>query len=243
MPPESVLIVSDAHLGHAPESVARSFHAFLETVPQLGRHLIINGDLFDFWFEYRRVISREAFPTLSALLQVRTAGVELTVTGGNHDRWGGDFWSRELGARFYPIPVELDLLGFRVFLAHGDGLSETRVASRLMHRVTRLPVTVGLFRWIHPDIGFWLADRMSGSLAEQTRDAASLDRAASAQRDYARALLAGRPDLNLVVLGHTHRPQLDAAGPRRWFLNPGAWMESGAYALLTAAGPELRRFP
>src|SRR5207253_1529099 len=69
VPPESVVIVSDAHLGHAPESVVRNFHLFLETMPQLGRHLIINGDLFDFWFEYRRVISRDAFPTLSALLQ------------------------------------------------------------------------------------------------------------------------------------------------------------------------------
>ncbi|MBI4502931.1 MAG: UDP-2,3-diacylglucosamine diphosphatase [Gemmatimonadetes bacterium] len=239
---ESVLVVADAHLGHAPPSVADAFHRFLAKVPELGQHLIINGDLFDFWFEYKRVVSRDAFPTLSALLQLRKAGVKLTVTGGNHDRWGGDFWIRELGAQFYAEPVELNLAGFRVLVAHGDGLSEARTASRIMHHITRLPLTARLFGWIHPDLGFWLADRMSGSLAEQTRDAASLGRAAAAQATFARNLLVKRPDLDIVVLSHTHRAALLAVGPRRWFLNPGAWMDGGSYAALTSAGPELRKF-
>ena len=242
VPSESVLIVSDAHLGHAPESVADAFHRFLAKVPELGRHLIINGDLFDFWFEYKRVVSRDAFPTLAALLQLRKAGVALTVTGGNHDRWGGDFWARELGAQFYAEPVELDLAGFRVLVAHGDGMSESRTASKIMHHITRLSLTVRIFGWIHPDLGFWLADRMSGSLAEQTRDAASLDRAAAVQAAFARNLLVQRTDLDIVVLSHTHRPALLPVAPRRWFLNPGAWMDGGSYAVLTSSGPELRHF-
>ena len=222
--------------------MAKSFHSFLDKVPEFGRHLIINGDLFDFWFEYRRVIPRDAFPTLAALSQLRKAGVELTVTGGNHDRWGGDFWTGELGARFYREPVELELAGFRVFLAHGDGLNEARAASRVMHYVTRMPLTAQLFRWIHPDVGFWLADRMSGSLAEQTKDAASLDRAAAAQRTFALGLLGRRTDLDLVILSHTHRQALVPSGERRWYLNPGAWVDGGAYAVLTRSGPEVRSF-
>jgi UDP-2,3-diacylglucosamine hydrolase len=242
VPPESVLIVSDAHLGHAPPHVADSFHQFLAKAPGMGNHLVINGDLFDFWFEYRRVISREAFPTMAALSEMRKAGVALTVTGGNHDRWGGDFWSRELGATFFPDPAELRLLGFKVFLAHGDGLSESRALSRLMHRLTRWPPTVGLFRLLHPDLGFWLADRMSGTLAEQTRDAEALNRAAAVQRDFALDLLTRKPEVDLVILSHTHRAALVPSGSRRWYLNPGAWMDGGCYARLTAAGPELCKF-
>ncbi len=83
------MIVSDVHLGHAPPEVADAFRRFLERVPDLGEHLIVNGDLFEFWFEYREVIPKRAFPTLEALGRVRRAGVQLTVTGGNHDRWGG----------------------------------------------------------------------------------------------------------------------------------------------------------
>jgi UDP-2,3-diacylglucosamine hydrolase len=237
-----VVIVSDAHLGHASTAITDLFHRFLEAVPRTGHHLLINGDLFDFWFEYRRVIPRTAFPTLAALAAVRKAGVELTVVGGNHDRWGGDFWSNELGARFHAEPVTLDLMGFRSFVAHGDGLSESRVASRVMHRVTRLPITVQLFRWIHPDLGFWIADRMSSSLAEQTRDAGALDRAAAVQKTFAERMLSEREDLDLVILSHTHRAAMVPAGERRWFLNPGAFMDGGSYAVLTESGPVLRTF-
>jgi UDP-2,3-diacylglucosamine hydrolase len=237
-----VVIVADAHLGHAPPAVADSFHRFLAQISAEASHLVINGDLFDFWFEYRRVIPRVAFPTLAALAAVRKAGVELTIVGGNHDRWGGDFWTSELGAHFYGDPVVVQLAGFRVFLAHGDGLSEARAASRFMHHVTRMPLTVRLFRLIHPDLGFWLADRMSGSLAEKTRDGPALDRAAAAQKVFAEALLAQRPDLDLVVLSHTHRSAMVPVSPRRWYLNPGAWMDGGCYSVLGTIGPELRRF-
>jgi UDP-2,3-diacylglucosamine hydrolase len=240
VPTDQVVIVSDAHIGPGKGGTGPGFHRLLEMVPDLANHLVINGDLFDFWFEYGRVIPRDAFPTLAALSQVRKAGVELTITGGNHDRWGGDFWSREMGARFHPGPVEITLLGFRTFLAHGDGLSESRRASRIMHHVTRMSVTVKLFRWIHPDVGYWLADRMSGTLAEQTKSPEALQKAAEVQKEYAVGLLSRRPELDLVILGHTHRAALVENGRRRWYLNPGAWMNEGCYALLTKAGPELR---
>ncbi len=242
MAPESVAVVSDAHLGHAPESVGVAFRAFLASLPEVATHLVINGDLFDFWFEYRRVIPRDAFPTLSALAEMRARGVTLTVTGGNHDRWGGDFWRRELGAAFHTGSVELELAGFRIFLAHGDGLAESRLASRLMHRVTRHPLTAATFRLLHPDVGFWLADKLSGILADQTRTPAALAQAASAQEAFAKGLLARRPDLDLVILGHTHLALVRSVAPRRWYVNPGAWMDGGCYAMLTPEGPRLERF-
>lgn len=242
MPPETVVVVSDAHLGHAPEHVGEALRRFLREVPRMAAHLVINGDLFDFWFEYRRVIPRAAFATLAVLREIREQGVRLTVTGGNHDRWGGDFWVRELGAAFHAGAVELELAGRRTFLAHGDGLAENRPLGHLLHRATRHPAVAGLFRLIHPDVGFWLADRLSGVLAKQTRDDAALDRGARVQERYALELLARRPDLALVILGHTHRPALRAVDGGRWYLNPGAWLDGFSFAVLGPDGPELRRF-
>lgn len=244
MPPETVVVVSDVHLGHAPEPVASAFHRFLDVVPDLGSHLVVNGDLFDFWFEYGAVIPRHAFPTLSALDRVRRRGVRITVTGGNHDRWGGEFWRQQLGAEFHRAGVTVPLAGWRTFLAHGDGLAERHLMARAMHRVTRWPVTAALFRWLHPDLGFRLVDLMSRTLADQTRDPAALDRAAASQEDFARAYLEAHADVDLVVLGHTHRPALVqvGSGGGRWYVNPGAWMEGGRYALITSAGPTLETF-
>ena len=82
----TAIVVSDAHLSADSGDAGSAFHRFLEAVPDLGDHLVINGDLFEFWFTYRAVIPRAVFPTLAALAHVRKAGVRLTVTGGNHDR-------------------------------------------------------------------------------------------------------------------------------------------------------------
>ncbi len=99
MPPHAAIIVADAHISSRPgDSVSVALQRFLVDVPKLGRHLVLNGDLFEFWFEYRSVIPRGVFPVLASLWEVVRQGVRLTVTGGNHDRWGGRFWREQMGA-------------------------------------------------------------------------------------------------------------------------------------------------
>lgn len=240
MSTETVYVLADAHLGEVPEATAAALHQFFDAVPAAGDHVVINGDLFDFWFEYGRVMPRAAFATLSHLASMRRRGVRLSVTGGNHDRWSRGFWERELGAAFHRGAAELSLAGFRAYVAHGDGLAEHRLGARLLHAVTRHPLTAAAFRWIHPDVGYGLVERFSGVLGEQTRAPAALEQVAAAQRAWATALLARRPELDLVILGHTHRPALVDAGERRWYVNPGPWMDGLRYAVITAGGPELR---
>ena len=60
-------IVSDAHLGVASPEIERSFVSFLRGLAGEARSLVINGDLFDFWFEWRHVIPREGFRVLAAI--------------------------------------------------------------------------------------------------------------------------------------------------------------------------------
>ena len=236
------IVVSDAHLGYGPPELAARFHRFLEAVSDMGDHLVINGDLFEFWFEYGSVIPRLAFPTLAQLANLRSSGVRLTVIGGNHDRWGGRFWRDELDASFYPRSTDLDLSGHRCFLAHGDGLSETRPSARAFHRFVGHPVTKWLFRWIHPDIGLAMVRRLSPHLAGKRQAPADLERAAQAQQQFAFELLGARTDVDVVILAHTHVRAAVAFQPTRWFVNPGAWHEGGYYAVLDHDGPTLHRF-
>jgi len=95
----ALVVVSDAHLGVAPPAVEEALLEFLEAVPALGDCLLVNGDLFDFWFSYTRVIPRRGFHVAAALARLRNR-VPVVMVGGNHDRWGGDFWTREVGVRF-----------------------------------------------------------------------------------------------------------------------------------------------
>ncbi len=242
MPSSRVLVVADAHLGQVPPAVAAAFHRFLDAVPDLGDALVINGDLFDFWFEYGAVIPRRHFGTVAKLHAVRTRGIPITFVGGNHDRWGGDFLINDLGIAFYPGEAEVELAGRRALVAHGDGLTEQHWSARVMHRVTRHPVTIRLFRALHPDLGFWIAHQLSRKLADNTRDRAVLDRAERAQARYAEQLLTRRPDLDLVILAHTHRPALTQLPNRQAYLNPGAFLDGGRYAVVTKDEVELKTF-
>ena len=240
--PSRVLVVADAHLGQVPPAVESAFHRFLEAVPDLGEALLINGDLFDFWFEYGAVIPRRHFATVAKLHALRAKGVTITLVGGNHDRWGGDFLTKDLGIGFHGGEAEILVAGRRAFVAHGDGLTEQHWSAKLMHRVTRHPATVRVFRALHPDLGFWIAHRLSGTLADSTRDPAVLDRAARAQAQYAADLLRRRPDLGLVILAHTHRPALERLDGGRAYLNPGAFLDGGRYAVVTQDAVELKTF-
>src|SRR5256886_2014940 len=241
-PASRVLVVADAHLGQVPPSVAAAFHRFRDAVPDLGDALLINGDMFDFWFESGSVTPRRHFATVAKLHALRQAGLPITFIGGNHDRWGGDFLIDDLGIAFYPGEAEFDVAGRRALVAHGDGLTEQVWTARFMHRATRHPATIRVFRALHPSVGFWIAQQLSRRLADNTRDRAVLDRAERAQAAYAEELLARRPELNLVILAHTHRPALAHVPNGRAYLNPGAFLDGGRYAIITKDNVELKTF-
>ncbi len=234
--------MADAHLGQVPESVARAFHSFLDTVPHPGDELVVNGDLFDFWFEYGSAVPRRHLRTVMKLAGLVQRGIPVTFLGGNHDRWGGDFLRRDMGIVYHPGAAELTLAGRRALVVHGDGLTEQHWSGALLHWLLRQPVTIALFRLLHPAIGFWIADRLSGTLADSTKDKAVLDRAEAAQAAYAQALLQRRPELSLVVMAHTHRARLDQVDGARTYVNPGAFLDEGRYAVITKDAVELKQF-
>jgi UDP-2,3-diacylglucosamine hydrolase len=234
--------VADAHLGQVPKMIEIAFHSFLDTVPQIGDELLVGGDLFDFWFEYGSVVPRRHVVTAMKLGALVARGIPVTFLGGNHDRWGGDFLRRDLGIAYHAGAAELELAGRRTLAVHGDGLTEQHWSGAFTHWLLRQPVTIAVFRALHPSVGFWIADRLSGTLADSTKDRAVLDRAEAAQAAFAQALLERRPELSLVVMAHTHRARLEQRPDGRAYLNPGAFLDGGRYAVVTKEAVELKTY-
>lgn len=236
-----LVIVSDAHLGAVPHEVAERFLAFLDTVPELGDALLVNGDLFHFWFAYRRAIPRAGIQVVSRLAALARR-MPVFMTGGNHDRWGGSFWQEEFGIRYSGDRLRLQF-GSRTALAiHGDGVAEAHWRGRLMHWVTRHPFTTALFRALHPDLGIWMVRHLSGSLADSTRRAELFDKAAARQREWALGQLQSDSGVALLVMSHTHRPAASELLPGQWYVNPGAWLDGYRYAVADERGVELKQY-
>jgi UDP-2,3-diacylglucosamine hydrolase len=53
--------MSDAHLGYGSDDVERAVISFFRHVATRAGSLVINGDLFEFWFEWRSVIHAAGF--------------------------------------------------------------------------------------------------------------------------------------------------------------------------------------
>jgi len=164
------------------------------------------------------------------------------MVGGNHDRWGGDFWERDLGLQFHPHRVTFEIGTRRAVAIHGDGLTEPHRRARLLHRVINHPATAAVYRALHPELGLRLVDLLSPRLGDHSEDDARLDTAAGRQRSWAERLLRTEPEIGLVIMGHTHRAELSDVGPGRQYLNPGAWFDGSRYAVATERGAELRTF-
>jgi UDP-2,3-diacylglucosamine hydrolase len=236
--PAPCYVFSDAHLGLGSSGAERDVLDFLRSLRGRAGSLIVDGDLFDFWFEWKHVIPRRAFRVLAALADLREAGVRIVMMAGNHDCWGGDFLRREVGVDYRSVPWTGSLAGWRAHVEHGDGLREQEDrAYRRWRRILRHPASVLAFRWLHPDLGSALAHRTSAT--SRTRHA--LDEGAGL-RAVAMSLLAATPGLELVIFGHSHMAALERASAGSVYANAGAWLIEPTYLVVTPDRVSLRRW-
>jgi len=232
------VIISDLHLGAVPGTVQRDFLSFTERWHGAAETLLINGDLFDFWCEFKTVVSSQHFHTLRALADLRDSGVRLILVGGNHDAWGGSFLEEKIGIELVDGPIELEIAGHRALVAHGDGLGPGDHGYKMLKRVIRSRPFRRFMRWIHPDVAWGIASRVSRTADRAEHSFQRAKRTAAILETEAVRLLDERPDLDLVVFGHSHTPALKSVGDRRFYVNSGDWIEHRTYTVVTEAGVE-----
>ena len=236
--PSPCYVISDAHLGFAHDDVERSLLAFLDELPQRAGSLLINGDLFEFWFEWRTVIPRHAYRVLAALTRLREAGLPIVMIAGNHDCWGGEVLREDVGLDYVVGPWEGTLGGWQARVEHGDGLREREDRRyRALRRVLRNRLAIRAFRALHPDWATSLA--MNSSHASRTYGAR--DGGRGLQR-VAEASLAERPSVELLIYGHSHVPALTRVSRRQVYANAGSWLGDRSFLRVTDERIELRKW-
>ena len=233
------MFISDAHLG-APQGEAHRAEWLTEFIVGLrGRisGLMIVGDLFDFWFEYRHAIPKGHFRVLRAIAELRAEGVPIIYFGGNHDFWAGAYLRDEVGIEVTDEPMDFVIQGRRLFVAHGDGLGGGDHGYKLLKRVLRNRVCIALYRSIHPDIGIPFAYFLSAWSRRHTEPREVL--IPKLVRDIALPRL--RAGADAVVMGHVHEPA-HLRLPAGDFIVIGDWLASFTYAVLESGAFSLRRF-
>jgi UDP-2,3-diacylglucosamine hydrolase len=231
MDANGTLIVSDAHLGAAPPDHEDAFRRFLSGAAGRTRDLIINGDLFDFWFEYGTVVQSRHFPVLRILRSLVDDGVRVRLVAGNHDFWGGRFLTDEIGIELLEGPVRTTLGGRVAILAHGDGLGGGDYGYKALKKVIRSRAAKAAFRWVHPDLSAGVIQLISRTESRhgQRPDEESLGRA-TRLHDWTREQLDGDEGVEVVALAHCHVPEIRELLPGRFYVNSGDWVQHRTWA-------------
>jgi len=231
--------LSDVHLGLGTRNQERAKEdrllAFLDASRPTAEGLVILGDLFDLWFEYRTVIPKGFHRTLAALQRYTDESIPVTFLTGNHDFWMGDFFETELGVSVLRHPTEIPVQGKRVYLHHGDGLGTNDTGYRFIKPILRSRLSITMYRWLHPDIGVSIARGSSRS-----------SRAYTSAKDFGEdqgmiAHAAGkiREGVDIVVMGHRHVPALQPIGSGV-YINLGDWITHNSYGVMAGGTMRLR---
>lgn len=241
---------SDMHLGLAPAEVSaareRLFIEWLEQVADDAEAIFIVGDMFDFWYEYRRVVPKGFTRLLGTLSALTDRGVPVHFFPGNHDMWVGDYLYRECGVTVHDTVWETRLYGKNLFITHGDDITAREHGSltRLMNWTFRSTTVRWLFsHLLHPDA----AMRLGHAWSSDSRKSKSVSHRFLGEQEpmvrFARRYTATH-DVDYFVFGHNHCAEIYPLDDRSTAVFLGEWIEKPTYAALDETGKfSLHRFP
>jgi len=199
----TVIFVSDSHFHlrpNAEESERLDRFIKLLELARTADHLVLLGDIFDFWFDYPHFRLKGYETILQTLDSVRAAGTRIHFIGGNHDIWAAGYFHQRFGCSGNGAPEILTFGSRRVLLDHGDGLLRFDWAYNSFRAIVRTRPGIVLAKSLHPEILYALSSWLSGHSRGATRDEAS------AIEHRARLWFArqNETDWDLMITGHVH---------------------------------------
>ena len=216
------LFIADTHFGRSDPAdereIERDLILFLRSVADEVEALFLVGDIFEYFIEYRHSIPKGFTRFMGLLAEFTDNGTPVHYFVGNHDPWHRAYFEDELGVRVVAEGSVEHLSGLRVYVTHGDGLGKGARVYSWLKPVLRHPLPVGVFTGLLPsDVGLSVAKWYSRNFRKTSLNQARVD----ALRHASRTLLTEK-DVDVVVMGHSHYPELT-----QWaegiYANPGCW--------------------
>ena len=242
-----IYFISDFHLGvpDYPSSLEREKRIvrWLEMARKDAAEIYLLGDVFDFWFEYKRAVPRGYVRLLGKLAEIADSGIRIHYFTGNHDMWVFDYLPKEIGLTLYREPVVREYSGKKFYIGHGDGLGPGDHGYKFIKKVFANPFCQWLFARLHPNFGIWLAGYFSkkSRIATGTDDEKFLGEENEWLVVYSKEILQ-KQHYDYFVFGHRHLPLDLTVGPGSRYVNLGEWINHNTYAVFDGTELKLERF-
>lgn len=245
-PGKKVYFASDFHLG-APNITSSRLREklivkWLNEVSIDAQAIFLLGDIFDFWFEYKKAIPKGFIRFQGKLAELADKGIAIYMFTGNHDMWMFDYFPDELNIPVLRKPIDLEINGVKLLVGHGDGLGPGDNNYKRLKKIFNNKYCQKAFSIIHPSLGISIANRWSSSsrISSSENEEVYLGdqeyllmyckkKEAEQHRDY-------------YIFGHRHLPIDVAVGPTSQYINLGEWVSKPYYAVLDNKTVSLKNF-
>lgn len=245
---DKIYFASDVHLGSSvpsdPLVTEKRFVRWLDSIKEDAKALYLLGDIFDFWFEYKKVVPKGFTRTLGKLAELNDNGTEIHFFTGNHDIWAFDYLPREIGAVVHTEPLTTTISGKTFYLAHGDGLGDNSRSFQIIRSIFRNRICQKLFaafpsRWGIAFAHRWSAHSRKKALA-QGCDYFGEDKEHLVL--YAKAYFKTHPDIDFFLFGHRHILFDLLIPPQTRIIILGDWLSLFSYAVFDGKELKLETF-
>ncbi|NPA42930.1 MAG: UDP-2,3-diacylglucosamine diphosphatase [Chlorobi bacterium] len=246
-PGRKAYFTSDWHLGYPSAEAGlereKKIVRWLDRIAADADVLFLLGDIFDFWFDYRRAAPRHFVRVLGKLAELHDRGVRLYYFFGNHDMWHRDYLAREIGVTYVPDAARIRLNGLRIYAAHGDGLGPGDKKYKMLKKIFSHPLSRTLYRILHPDWGIPLALWFSHRSRRHTPP--EITRFLGPEREHlmihSRKVLEREP-YDYFIFGHRHHAVMHPLTDKAMYINLGDWINLFTYAESDGRKVELKKF-
>jgi UDP-2,3-diacylglucosamine hydrolase len=244
---KKIYFLSDFHLG-APDAASslqreKQVVRFLDEIKNDAAEIFLVGDMFDFWYEYRKVVPKGFTRLLGKLAELSDAGIPMHFFVGNHDMWMKDYFLKELNIPIYFEPKEFERNGKKFLIGHGDGLGPGDKGYKFLKKIFRNPFCQWLFGLLPPYFGMGLADYFSRRSRAQT--GASEEIFLGEDKEwliiYSKEALKEKK-VDFFVFGHRHLAIDYRLSDRSRYINLGDWIHYYTYAVFDGNNLQLKSF-
>lgn len=209
--------------------------------------IYLMGDIFDFWFEYKKVVPRGFVRFLGTLAKITDNGTKVIMFPGNHDLWLSEYLVKECGVELITKEFVVEHHGKRFFLHHGDGLGPGDRSYKFLKKIFLARFARFLFRWLHPDIGVAMAHRFSkkSRLAQNSKEDNYLGDQQEYLTQFALSHAQGNVEnpIDYYIFGHRHLVLNVHIAPKSRYINLGEWLHGSQYAVFDGQTLDLLNWP
>jgi len=242
-----IYFASDQHFGIPDRERSKlretKFISWLDEVKKDAGAIFLLGDLFDFWFEYKKVVPKGFVRVLGKIAEIHDMGIPIYFFVGNHDLWMSDYFKTELGITVYHNPQEFEFDGKTFLIGHGDGLGPGDKGYKRMKKLFTHPFSKWLYRWLHPDIGVKLGQYMStqNKLISGQEDIKFLGEENEWLAQYAKRKQENK-HYDYFLFGHRHLPMEIQIDKESKYINTGDWITHFTYAVFDGKDLHLKTY-